>query len=77
MHAPFPEAITSVLRDPTASRRAQHEALRQLEEFVHTLFVFKMPENFFWQIGAVAVFLLVVMILGGEWWPDLLSCAVC
>lgn len=65
-HAPFPQAITSVLQDPGASIRAQHAALRQLEEFVHTLFTFKMPENFFWQIGAVAVFLLVVFVLGSE-----------
>ncbi|KDN46633.1 hypothetical protein K437DRAFT_256140 [Tilletiaria anomala UBC 951] len=57
--------ITSRLT-ATSDPSDQAAALRALEEFVHRLFVFEIPRNFFIQMGVIGIFLLISFMLGAS-----------
>lgn len=60
-HQPFPEPILTGLQDPAGASGA---SLAKLDEFVHRLFVFDLPKNFFIQMAVTGSCIVILLIVG-------------
>lgn len=66
-HSPYPTRITQPLdKYNSLDSQAQRQALTELKDFTHELFILRFNNEFFIQMAVAAACLAVLIIIGGE-----------